>query len=88
MTVGKQNRNGQSQRYRERVRSRNRPEKAVGEAARVITEKFFRWLLRPARLLPGIPAGAPKSVATLLLPGVPARHGARPTAGATLETGA
>jgi len=42
MTAGKQKRNGQSERYRERVRSRNRPEKeAVGEAARVITEKFF-----------------------------------------------
>ncbi len=86
MTAGKQKRNGQSQRYRERVRSRDRPEKeAAGEAARVITEKFFRWLLRPARLLPGIPAPAAKSVATLLFPDVPARDGARPAAGAALE---
>ena len=50
--VGKQKRNGQSRRYRERIRKRKPPEKeAVGEAARVITKKFFRWLLRPAWLL-------------------------------------
>jgi hypothetical protein len=42
MTAGKQKRNGQSERYRERVRSRNHPEKeAVDEAARVITEEVF-----------------------------------------------
>lgn len=42
MTAGKQKRNGQSERYRERVRSRDRPEKeAVVEAARVITEEVF-----------------------------------------------
>jgi len=51
--AGKQQRNGQSQRYRERVKSRKRPEpEPVNEAARVITtEHFFRSLLRPARLL-------------------------------------
>jgi hypothetical protein len=43
-TAGKQKRNGQNQRYRERVKSRKRPEpEAVGAAARVITkENFFR----------------------------------------------
>ena len=57
-TAGKQKRNGQSQRYRERVRSRKPPEpEAVDEAARVITtEHFFRGLLRPAGLLRGIRA--------------------------------
>ena len=50
--VGKQKRNGQSQRYRKRVKERKPPEKeAVSEAARVIPKKFFRWLLRPAWLL-------------------------------------
>jgi hypothetical protein len=51
--AGKQQRNGQSQRYRERVKSRKPPEpEAVHEAARVITtEHFFRSLLRPAWLL-------------------------------------
>jgi len=40
--AGQQKRNGQSRRYRERVRSRKPPEpEAVGEAARVITKDFF-----------------------------------------------
>ena len=56
--AGKQKRNGQSRRYRERVKSRKPPEpEAVNEAARVITtEHFFRSLLRPAGLLRGIRA--------------------------------
>ena len=69
--AGQQKRNGQSRRYRERVKSRESPEpEAVDDAARVITtEHFFRSLLRPARLLRGIrrrrsprrppPGGAP-----------------------------
>src|ERR1022692_4094628 len=41
--VGKQKRNGQSRRYRERVRSRKSPaDEAVAEAARVIAKEFFR----------------------------------------------
>ena len=51
-TAGKQKRNGQSLRYRERVRQRQAPEpEAVEEAARVIPKNFFRRLLRPAWLL-------------------------------------
>jgi hypothetical protein len=86
---GKQKRNGQSQRYRERVRSRKpaQPE-AVEEPARVITKNFFRGLLRPARLLRGIRSPAAKSLATLLLTGLPAGAGARSAAGAAVETGA
>ncbi len=50
--TGKQKRNGQSQRYRERLKTRKPPEKdAVPEPARVIIKKFFRRRLRPARLL-------------------------------------
>ena len=51
--AGKRKRNGQSVRYRERVRSRKPAEpEAVSEAARVITtEHFFRPFLRPAGLL-------------------------------------
>lgn len=50
--AGKQIRNGQSRRYRKRVKERKPPEKeAVPEAARVISRDFFRWLLRPAWLL-------------------------------------
>ena len=54
--AGKEKRNGQSRRYRERVRNRQpaAPEEAVPEAARVITHNFFRLLLRPSWLLRGI----------------------------------
>ena len=85
--AGKQKRNGQSRRYRERVRSRKPPaEEAVPEAARVITKKFFRRLLRPARLLRGIRAPAAIAVAALLLARVPACDGARLGTGAALAT--
>jgi hypothetical protein len=44
--AGKQKRNGQSRRYRERVRNRKPPAgEAVADAARVIAKKFFRRLL-------------------------------------------
>ena len=87
---GQQKRNGQSRRYRERAQSRKAPEsETVSAAARVITtEDFFRSLLRPARLLREIRAAAAKSLATLLLAGVPARHGARLGAGAALAASA
>lgn len=87
---GKQKRNGQSRRYRERVKSREPAEpEAVSEGARVITpEDFFRAHLRPAGLLRALRAPAAKSVAAFLLPGVPARAGAGRRAGAALETGA
>jgi hypothetical protein len=51
--AGKQKRNGQSRRYRERVRSRKPPEpEAANDLARVITtEHFFRLFVRPAGLL-------------------------------------
>jgi hypothetical protein len=87
--AGKHKRNGQSQRYRERVRDRKPSEpEAVDETARVITKKFFRGVLRPAWLLRNIRARTPKSLATLLLTGVPASCGARPGAGTTLERSA
>jgi hypothetical protein len=84
--AGKQRRNGQSQRYRERVR-RRKPADAVGESARVITNNFFRSVLRPARLLRAIRLSAAKSLTTLLLARVPAGAGAGPPTGAALETG-
>ncbi len=88
-TPGKHKRNGQSQRYRERLRTRKPPEpEAVGGAARVITKNFFRAWLRPARLLREIRRRAPKSLATLLFTGLPVCAGARRTARAALETGA
>jgi hypothetical protein len=87
---GKQRRNGQSGRYRERVKSRKPAEpEAVNEAARVITlEHFFRAHLRPAGLLRAIRAPAAKSFAALLFAGMPARARAGGGAGTALETGA
>jgi len=82
--TGKQKRNRQNQRYRERVRCRKPPEP---EAARVITqEPFFRANVRSAGVLRGICAAAAKSVAALLLPGMPASAGARAAARTALET--
>ena len=88
--AGQHKRNGQSRRYRERVKSRKpaRPE-AVSEAARVITqEHFFRAHVRPAWLLWAIRASAAKSVAALLFFGMPTSAGTGPRTGAALETGA
>ena len=87
---GKAKRTDQSRRYRERVKSRKptAPE-ADNETARVITlEHFFRSFLRPARLLRGVRMPAAKSLAALLLAGMPARDGAHSGTGAALETGA
>jgi hypothetical protein len=72
---GKEKRNGQSRRYRQRVRKRQQPEPQ--EAARVITKDFFRSLLRPARLLRRIRAPAAIAAAALLFKRVPARCGTR-----------
>ena len=88
--AGREKRNGQSRRYRERVKSREPAEpEAVSEPARVITqEHFFRADVRPAGVLRGLCAPAAKSLAALLLRRVPAGAGARAGAGAALETGA
>lgn len=75
--AGKERRNGQSRRYRQRVRNRRSatPEEAVPEAARVITHNFFRPLLRPAWLLRGIRPAAALAPPALLFARVPARPG-------------
>jgi len=74
--AGKDKRNGQSRRYRERVRNRQQPEpeEAVAGTAKVITKDFFRPLLRSPRLLPGIRSSAAIAQAALLFARVPARH--------------
>jgi hypothetical protein len=88
--AGQQKRNGQSLRYRERVKSRKPPEpEAVNDPARVITnEEFFRPFLRPARLLRRVRACAAKSLAALLFARLPACHGARLGTGTSLERSA
>jgi hypothetical protein len=76
--AGRENRQGQSRRYRERVRTRQppAPDPAV-PPARVITTDFFRPLLRSSRLLPGIRATAEIAAPTILFARVPAGHGTR-----------
>jgi hypothetical protein len=74
---GKQKRNRRSQRYRKRVQERKLPRKeTAAEVARVIPKKFFRWLLRPARLLRMLRAFAAITTATILLAYLPTRDGA------------
>jgi hypothetical protein len=69
--AGQQKRKRQSQRYRKRVKERKPPEnEVVPEAARVISKNFFRWLLRPARLLRVLPALAALTAATVLFASV------------------
>jgi len=89
-TAGQHKRNGQSRRYRERVKSRKPAEpEAVNQSARVITqEHFFRAHLRPARVLRALRAAAAKSFATLLFARMPSRPGASCRSGTALETGA
>ena len=85
--AGKARRNGQSRRYRERVKSRHQPtvEQAVPEA-RVITKDFFRALLRSPRLLSGIRPSAAVTAPTILFERVSAGHGTRVAARAPLAT--
>ena len=83
---GKEKRNSQSRRYRERVRSRKAaaPD-GVDEPTRVITKNFFRVLLRPARLLRAVRPSAAKSLTALLLRRVSASVRAGAPTRATLE---
>src|SRR5215472_9524171 len=84
--AGREKRNGQSRRYRERVRNRKQttPEEALPEAARVITPNFFRPLLRPPWLLPGLRCSAAVARPAVLFVRVPACSGTGPAARAAL----
>src|SRR5215472_8241888 len=81
--TGKEKRNGESRRYRERVKSRKPTEpEAVSEPARVIPqEHFFRAHVRPAGMLRALRASAAKSVTAFLLRILPVRVGASHRAG-------
>jgi hypothetical protein len=75
--AGKNRRNQQSRRYRERVKNRKQAasEQGVQEPARVITKKFFRPQLRPARLLRRIRSAGAIAQTALLFARMPARRG-------------
>jgi hypothetical protein len=87
--AGKEKRKEQSRRYRERIRKRKQPppREAIAESARVISQSFFRHLLRPARLLSGHHSSAAMAQATLLLTRMPARFGTRLATRAALAPG-
>jgi hypothetical protein len=74
--TGKEKRNGQSRRYRERVRNRKptTPEEALSEAARVITQDFFSTTVAIA---PAAIRGSPNSGGRPPNGSVRARAGAR-----------
>lgn len=84
--AGKGKRNGQSQRYRQRVGDRRSaaPEETAPEAARVITHNFFRLLLRPSWLLRRIRSATTLTSSAILLARVLAGHGTRPATGKPL----
>jgi len=84
--AGKEKRSGQGRRYRDRVRRRKQatPAEAHPEAARVITQQFFRSLLRPSRLLSRIRRTAALARPKVLFQCVPTGPGTRPAARATL----
>jgi len=88
--AGKAKRNEQGRCYRQRAKTREASDpEAVKQAARVTTAAlFFGAHLRPAWVLRAIRATAAKSVAAVLLRGMPAGTGARPGPGAALEAGA
>jgi hypothetical protein len=81
---GKQKRQVQSRRYRERRKERQAREGVSVAAARVITTNFFFVLLRPPRLLCGVRPHAAISPATVVFLGLPPRPGAGAGTGAAL----
>ena len=64
---GKQHRQAQSQRYRQRVLTRKRSKSSTSEPARVITPDFFRVFLRSPGLLRNPDVLGSLSSATILL---------------------
>ena len=84
--AGKEKRQAQCRRNRERVKARRKPQlKPAPETARVITSKFFRMYLRPARLLRDVHAQPKIPVATFLLKSMPEGYGTSLGAGTALE---
>lgn len=86
--AGREKRNGQSRRYRERVRSRIQalPEESPAEARGSSLKTFFRSLLRPPRLLHRFPGTAAIARPAVLFACVPAGDGAGLAARAALAS--
>jgi hypothetical protein len=84
--AGKDKRNGQSRRYRQRVKDRRSAaaEETAPEDARVITHNSSRSQLRPSWLLRGIRPATALTPSALLFSRVPAGHGTRLATGKPL----
>jgi len=83
---GKNKRKEQCLHRRERIKNKKNCEsETVHEAARVITTKFFRSLLRPPRLLRDVQPHLQITEATLLLKRVPEGRGTCAGAGTAME---
>lgn len=80
----KQKRRAQSRRYRLRVKSEKSEKSAAASVARVIATKLFLVLLRPPRVLRGVPAQPAFAAAAVLFPRVSPRSGASSGAGEAL----
>jgi hypothetical protein len=81
---GKQKRQAQSRRYRERRQVAPERKTVIDSAARVIPIEFFFVLLRPSGVLCGIPAQPAFTPAAVLFPPLPPRAGTGSGAGAAL----
>jgi hypothetical protein len=81
---GKQKRQAQSRRYRERRKEQSARKPAALSGARVIPTKFFFVLLRPPRLLCRVRPHPAISPATVLFRHLPPRSGAGSRAGEAL----
>ena len=81
---GKQKRQAQSRRYRQRRKEQPARETAAASAARVIPMKFFFVLLRPPGLLYGGRSESAVTLTTVLFRSLPPRPGARSGAGEAL----
>jgi hypothetical protein len=72
---GKQKRQAQNRRYRARRKEQQGRETTAVAAARVIPTRFFFVLLRPSRVLCGIPAHPAVAPAAVLFPRLSSRAG-------------
>ncbi len=81
---GKAARKAEHRRRREQIKATKAATVVAKTSARVITRRFFRRLLRPARMLPNLCPDSPLAPAAVLLEGVPAGSRARSGAGAAV----
>lgn len=85
---GKQKRQAQSRRHRLRRKARKEQKTATADGARVITTKFFFFLLRSSWVLRAVPAQPEVAAAAVLFPCLSSRAGTGSGAGEALARAA